>query len=79
MKTTLKEIRKYDKREEFFQKLKAWQVVHHCSGVPNASELGLKRIAYSIGKYGISGTLYIDMANGDLIGVPCRSYNIYIY
>lgn len=77
-KVTQKFIRQYDKRDVFFERLKAWQNKNNTTGLCSAYDLGLKRIAYSIGVYGLNGTLYQDIRSGEYIGVPTRSYNIYV-
>lgn len=78
MEIRLKEIRKYANKKEFYKRLEEWQRKNNCSGVPHAYELGLIRVGYSVGTYGINGTLYIDVDSGCYIGVPERSYNIYV-
>lgn len=77
-KTTLTEIRMHNNKKEFYRRLKAWQEAHKTTGLCHASDLNLKRIAYSIGTYGINGTLYEDLTTGEFIGVAERGYNIYI-
>lgn len=78
IKTTQKEIRMYDRRDYFFDRLKKWQTENNTTGVCDAYNLGLKLVAYSVGVYGLNGTLYEDVETGELIGVPTRGYNIYI-
>ena len=77
VRTTQKEIRRFGNEELFWERLKKYQKDNNTSGVPCASELGLKCIAYSVGVYGCNGTAYVD-ENGTIIGVPTRSYNSYV-
>lgn len=77
-KVALKQIRQHDNRKEFYRRLEEWQKANHTTGMPYAHELGLERIAYSCGTYGINGTMYRDIESGKIIGVPETSCNIYI-
>ena len=78
-KTTQKYIKQFDKRAEFDRRLSEWQQANKTTGVPSAYSLGLRRVAYSVGVYGVNGCLYEDIETGEYIGVPCRGYNVYVY
>lgn len=64
MKTTLKDIKAFDATD--ITNAEPEQLF-------NLRKHGLKRIAYSVGTYGITGAVYWDMTTGLLYKVTARS------